>query len=81
MTKASIVAGAILAWARAVGEFGASITFAGSLKGKTQTLPMAVYELLERDWELAMGLSVVMILFAVAVIFGLRSQLLNSGGA
>jgi molybdate transport system permease protein len=81
MTKASIIAGAILAWARAVGEFGASITFAGSLKGKTQTLPMAVYELLERDWELAMGLSVVMILFAVAVIFGLRSQLLNSGNA
>jgi hypothetical protein len=40
---------------------------------------MAVYELLERDWELAMGLSVVMILFAVAVIFGLRSQLLNAG--
>jgi molybdate transport system permease protein len=79
MTKASIIAGAILAWARAVGEFGASITFAGSLKGKTQTLPMAVYELLERDWELAMGLSVVMILFAVAVIFGLRSQLLNAG--
>lgn len=81
MTKSSIFAGAILAWARAVGEFGASITFAGSLKGKTQTLPMAVYELLERDWELAMGLSVVMILFAVAVIFGLRSQLLNSGNA
>jgi molybdate transport system permease protein len=81
MTKASVIAGAILAWARAVGEFGASITFAGSLKGKTQTLPMAVYELLERDWELAMGLSVVMILFAVAVIFGLRSQLLNSGTA
>jgi molybdate transport system permease protein len=79
MTKASIIAGAILAWARAVGEFGASITFAGSLRGKTQTLPMAVYELLERDWELAMGLSVVMILFAVAVIFGLRSQLLNAG--
>lgn len=81
MTKSSIFAGAILAWARAVGEFGASITFAGSLKGKTQTLPMAVYELLERDWELAMGLSVVMILFAVAVIFGLRSQLLSSGNA
>ena len=81
ITKGSIFAGAILAWARAVGEFGASITFAGSLKGKTQTLPMAVYELLERDWELAMGLSVVMILFAVAVIFGLRSQLLNSGNA
>ena len=81
MTKSSIFAGASLAWARAVGEFGASITFAGSLKGKTQTLPMAVYELLERDWELAMGLSVAMILFAVAVIFGLRSQLLSSGNA
>jgi molybdate transport system permease protein len=79
MTKSSVIAGAILAWARAVGEFGASITFAGSMKAKTQTLPMAVYELLERDWELAMGLSVVMVLFAVAIIFGLRSQLLNTG--
>jgi molybdate transport system permease protein len=81
MTKGSVIAGAILAWARAVGEFGASITFAGSLKAKTQTLPMAVYELLERDWELAMGLSVIMVLFAIAVILGLRSQLLNSGNA
>lgn len=77
--RPAILAGAVLAWARSVGEFGASITFAGSLKGKTQTLPMAVYDLLERDWELAMGLSVMMVLFAVIIIFALRSQLMNEG--
>ena len=78
MSRPAILAGAVLAWARSVGEFGASITFAGSLKGKTQTLPMAVYDLLERDWELAMGLSVMMVLFAVVVIFSLRSRLLTA---
>lgn len=78
-SRPAILAGTVLAWARSVGEFGASITFAGSLKGKTQTLPMAVYDLLERDWELAMGLSVMMVLFAVMVIFALRSQLMNEG--
>lgn len=79
MSRSAVLAGAVLAWARSVGEFGASITFAGSLKGKTQTLPMAVYDLLERDWELAMGLSVMMVLIAVVVIFALRSQLMNEG--
>ena len=78
MSRPAILAGAVLAWARSVGEFGASITFAGSLKGKTQTLPMAVYDLLERDWELAMGLSVMMVLFAVIVIFSLRSRLMTA---
>lgn len=79
MSRSAVLAGAVLAWARSVGEFGASITFAGSLKGKTQTLPMAVYDLLERDWELAMGLSVMMVLFAVIIIFALRSPLMNEG--
>ena len=81
MSRPAILAGAVLAWARSIGEFGASITFAGSLKGKTQTLPMAVYDLLERDWELAMGLSVMMVLFAVVVIFSLRSRLLTASAA
>ena len=80
MSRQAIFAGAVLAWARSIGEFGASITFAGSLKGKTQTLPMAIYELLERDWELAMGLSVVMVLFAISIIFTLRSRLVKVSG-
>lgn len=80
MSRAAIVAGVILSWARSIGEFGASITFAGSLKGKTQTLPMAIYELLERDWELAMGLSVVMVLLAIGVIFSLRTHLVKANG-
>lgn len=81
MSWPAVVAGAVLAWARSVGEFGASITFAGSLRGRTQTLPMAVYELLENDWELAMGLSALMVVFAAAVILSLRSRLLNTSAA
>ena len=45
----SVVAGAVLAWARALGEFGATITFAGNIAGRTQTLPLAVYLLLESE--------------------------------
>ena len=78
LSRSAITAGVVLAWARSIGEFGASITFAGSLRGETQTLPMAVYELLERDWELAMGLSAFMVVIAVAVIVGLRSRLVTA---
>jgi molybdate transport system permease protein len=81
MSWPAVVAGAVLAWARSVGEFGASITFAGSLRGRTQTLPMAVYELLENDWELAMGLSALMVVFAAVVILSLRSRLLNASAS
>jgi molybdate transport system permease protein len=77
VARPSIIAGVVLAWARAIGEFGASISFAGSLSGRTQTVPMAVYAFLERDWELAMLLSVVMVLLAISIIVGLRHQLLE----
>lgn len=49
----SVVAGAVLSWARALGEFGATITFAGNIVGRTQTLPLAVYQELESDPDVA----------------------------
>jgi molybdate transport system permease protein len=78
VSRPAIIAGVVLAWARAIGEFGASISFAGSLSGRTQTVPMAVYSLLDRDWELAMLLSVLMMILAVGVIVALRKRLLGS---
>jgi molybdate transport system permease protein len=70
----AVVAGAVLAWARALGEFGATVTFAGSLEGRTQTLPLAVYDLLERDPADAVVLSAVLVVVAVAVLVGLRDR-------
>ena len=70
-------AGAIVAWARALGEFGATITFAGNIEGRTQTLPLAVYLLLESDPQAAFALSVVLIAVAVAVLVVLRGRYLG----
>ena len=57
----SVIAGAVLAWARALGEFGATITFAGNIVGKTQTLPLAVYLALEANPDVAIALSLVLL--------------------
>lgn len=70
----AIAAGAVLAWARALGEFGATITFAGQLEGRTQTLPLAVYDLLERDPAEAIVLSAVLVVIAVVVLVALRDR-------
>jgi len=70
-----IAAGAVLCWARALGEFGATITFAGSLPGTTQTLPLAVYELLADDPPAAYALSALLLLLAVGLVAGLRARL------
>jgi len=70
----AVAAGAILAWARALGEFGATVTFAGSLQGTTQTLPLAVYDLLERDPAEAVVLSAVLVVVAVTVLVLLRDR-------
>jgi molybdate transport system permease protein len=71
----SVAAGAALAAARALGEFGATITFAGSLPGTTQTVPLAVYQLLEDDPPAAYALSAVLLLVSVALVAGLRARL------
>jgi molybdate transport system permease protein len=68
----ALVAGAITAWARALGEFGATIVFAGSLPGVTQTVPLAIYAVFQRDLDAAVALSVLVLGFAFVVIFTVR---------
>lgn len=74
MVTPSLVAGVALTWARALGEFGATITFAGNLRGRTQTLPLAVYVELQRDPDTAIAISLVMIAVSLAVIVALRER-------
>lgn len=74
----SLAAGAVLCWARALGEFGATITFAGNFPGVTQTMPLAVYLLLETDPQASFVLSLVMLGISVVVLVGLRHRWLGS---
>ena len=67
-------AGLFVAWARALGEFGATITFAGNLEGTTRTLPLAVYTALETAPDTALVLSLLFVLVSAAVLFALRRQ-------
>jgi molybdate transport system permease protein len=71
-----IAAGLVLCWARALGEFGATITFAGNLQGRTQTLPLAVFERLQTDPDGAIALSLLLVAVSLAVIVGLRGRFL-----
>lgn len=75
----SMAAGVVLAWARALGEFGATITFAGNVAGRTRTLPLAVYLALEADQQAAIALSLVLLGGSLAVLVALRDRWL--GGA
>jgi molybdate transport system permease protein len=68
----SLLAGLGMSWARALGEFGATITFAGNLPGVTRTLPLAVYTALQSDWEAAVALAVVLLIVSFVVLLGLR---------
>ncbi len=74
----SLAAGAALAWARALGEFGATVTFAGNLRGRTQTLPLATFEALEagRPAE-AVALSVILLAVSILVLVTLRDRWLS----
>ncbi|MFD0392887.1 molybdate ABC transporter permease subunit [Streptomyces nogalater] len=69
-----IAAGAVLAWARALGEFGATITFAGNFPGRTQTMPLSVYLALQNDPEAAIALSLVLLTVSIAVLAALRDR-------
>ena len=77
MVLPGIGAGAILCWARALGEFGATITFAGNFPGTTQTMPLAVYMAMQRDPEAAIVLSLVLLLVSLAVLATLRERWVN----
>ncbi|NLF05761.1 MAG: molybdate ABC transporter permease subunit [Actinomycetales bacterium] len=73
----SVAAGAVLTWARALGELGATITFAGSFPGRTQTLPLTVYSALETDPDAAIALSLVLLVVCLAVLVVLRGHWLG----
>lgn len=73
MTLPALAAGTVLAWARALGEFGATITFAGNVEGETRTLPLAIFVQLERDPTAAFSLSVLM-LFVTILVLGLTRR-------
>lgn len=73
-----LVAGAALSWARSLGEFGATLMFAGNLQGKTQTLPLAIYTTLESDMRAAQALSIVLVMVAFALLLLVRAALRRS---
>ncbi|MEU3453485.1 ABC transporter permease [Micromonospora sp. NPDC006766] len=73
-----VTAGAVLCWARALGEFGATITFAGNYPGRTQTMPLAVYLALETDLQAAIVLSLILLVASVAILAGLRDRWVSS---
>ncbi|HEX9697357.1 MAG TPA: ABC transporter permease [Actinomycetota bacterium] len=79
MLAPSIAAGAALAWARALGEFGATLTFAGSLPGTTETLPLHVYRTLQTDFDGAIALSVMLMTVSLIAIVVLGRRLRVTG--
>lgn len=70
-----LLAGAAMSWARALGEFGATLMFAGNLEGKTQTLPLAIYTALESDLRAAQALSIVLVVIAFSLLLLVRATL------
>ncbi len=70
-----LVAGAAMSWARSLGEFGATLMFAGNLEGRTQTLPLAIYTALESDMRAAQALSIVLVVAAFALLLFVRAML------
>jgi molybdate transport system permease protein len=78
MVRPSLIAGTVLCWARALGEFGATITFAGNFPGRTQTMPLAVYLALETNPGAAIVLSLVLLAVSLAVLIGLRDRWLGA---
>ncbi len=81
MALPGIVSGAVLCWARALGEFGATITFAGSFPGVTRTMPAQVYFALQSSLDAAIALSLVMIVVSVAVLALLRERWMSGVSA
>jgi molybdate transport system permease protein len=72
LAKPALIGGAAMSWARALGEFGATLMFAGNMTGRTQTLPLAIYTALEIDVRTAQALSLLLVLFAFGLLLFLR---------
>ena len=81
LVRPSLVAGLALTWARAIGEFGATLTFAGSLAGRTRTLPLAIFVALEQDRDVAIALSLLMVVLSLAVVVPLRDRWWGRAGS
>ena len=75
LLRPQLAAGLVLAWARALGEFGATITFAGNLAGRTQTLPLAVYQARQTDPGAAILLSLILVALSLLVLVGMRDRI------
>lgn len=75
--RPALIAGIVLAWARALGEFGATITFAGNFPGRTQTMPLATYLVLQTDPHEAIILALILIAVSFTVLVGLRDRWLG----
>jgi molybdate transport system permease protein len=73
----AVVAGIVLAWARALGEFGATITFAGNFPGTTQTIPLAAYFALETNVDTAVLLGLALLVVSMTVLIAMRDRYLN----
>ena len=73
LARPALVAGMAMSGARALGEFGATITFAGNLPGTTQTMPLAVYVAMQSDLDVAVVMSVLLLAMAFGLLLGLRS--------
>ena len=74
-SRSAIATGGILAWARAIGEFGATLMFAGSLPGTTQTWTMLIYQELDIDVPTAYSLSAIMLALSILIVYSLRKPL------
>jgi molybdate transport system permease protein len=78
LLRPAIFSGAVLCWARALGEFGATITFAGNFPGRTQTVPVAVYVALETRPDSAIVLSLILLAVSLAILVGMRDRWLGA---
>lgn len=79
LARHALATGLVLCWARALGEFGATILFAGSLQGRTQTMPLLIYNVIERDINAAIWTGLILITLALAAL--VISQWLSHSGA
>lgn len=68
LARRAIAAGLVLSWARALGEFGATLLFAGSLQGRTQTMPLLIYNIIERDIDAAIWTGIILIGLALVAL-------------
>ncbi len=77
----SLFAGSLLCWARALGEFGATITFAGSFPGTTEVMPTAVYTALDVSLNQSIAVSLVLVAVALVILVSMRTHWLRPGTA